>query len=485
MDFSGIDILCVGDVMLDRFVEGEVARISPEAPVPVLDIRRRRTLLGGAGNVAANIASLGGRAILVGLRGADEEGELLENLIRRNAGLESRLLASPRRPTITKTRFLASRQQIVRADEESRAPLSPEEEERLIAACAAELSRVKAVILSDYGKGVASRGLSAWLAAAAAERGIPLFVDPKRDDFAHYHGAFCITPNFRELTQAARRAIAPDDEGAIAEAARELIARAGAAALLVTRSERGMMLITREGRIESVPAHAREVFDVSGAGDTVIATLALAYAASADLVEAMHLANAAAAVAVSKVGTATVTREELRREIDAAEGITPPRAPGLIGPAEARDLVDRWKREGLAVGFTNGCFDILHPGHVDLLAAARRACDRLIVALNSDASVRRLKGPERPVNTLAVRARLIAALRDVDAVTFFEDDTPEALIADLLPDVLVKGGDYTRETVVGADIVERHGGRVLIVPLVPGHSTTATLARLRVQPAGG
>jgi D-beta-D-heptose 7-phosphate kinase/D-beta-D-heptose 1-phosphate adenosyltransferase len=245
-----------------------------------------------------------------------------------------------------------------------------------------------------------------------------------------------------------------------------------------------MMLVTREGRVESIPAHAREVFDVSGAGDTVIATLALVFATGGDLGEAMRVANAAAAVVVSKVGTATVSIAELRREIDAAEGVVPTRTSPLLTPAEARAVVDRWKREGLSVGFTNGCFDILHPGHLDLLAAARRGCDRLIVALNSDDSVRRLKGPERPVNPLETRARLIGALRDVDAVTFFEEDTPAALIADLLPDLLVKGGDYVRGTVVGADIVERNGGRVLIVPLLPGHSTTATLARLR-QPAGG
>lgn len=484
MDFSGAEILCVGDVMLDRFVEGEVARISPEAPVPVLEVRRRRSALGGVANVAANIAALGGRARLLGLRGADEEGERLERLIAEAGRITSRLIATPHRPTITKTRFLASRQQIVRADEESRLPLRPGEEDALLAALEGALEGVQAVILSDYGKGVVSAALSARLAELTRARGLPLFVDPKREDFAHYRGAFCITPNFRELCQAAHRALDPTDEAAIVAAAREQIERAACAALLVTRSERGMMLITREGRVESVPAHAREVFDVSGAGDTVIATLALVFATGGDLGEAMRVANAAAAVVVSKVGTATVSIGELRREIDAAEGLAHARTPRLLTPPEAQALVDRWKREGLSVGFTNGCFDILHPGHVDLLAAARRCCDRLIVALNSDESVRRLKGPERPVNTLATRARLIAALRDVDAVTFFEEDTPAGLIAALLPDLLVKGGDYVRETVVGADIVERHGGRVMIVPLLPGHSTTATLARLR-QPAGG
>jgi D-beta-D-heptose 7-phosphate kinase/D-beta-D-heptose 1-phosphate adenosyltransferase len=484
MDFSGIDILCVGDVMLDRFIEGEVGRISPEAPVPVLEVRRRRTVLGGAGNVAANIAALGGRARLLGLRGADAEGRELERLVAEAGRLTSHLVETPHRPTTTKTRFLASRQQIVRADEESRLPLKAEEEAALLAALEPALEGVQAVILSDYGKGVVSAALSARLAALARARGLPLFVDPKRDDLAHYRGAFCITPNFRELCQAVRRPLDPEDEEAIAAAAREQITRADCAALLVTRSERGMMLVTREGRVESIPAHAREVFDVSGAGDTVIATLALVFATGGDLGEAMRVANAAAAVVVSKVGTATVSIAELRREIDAAEGVVPTRTSPLLTPAEARAVVDRWKREGLSVGFTNGCFDILHPGHLDLLAAARRGCDRLIVALNSDDSVRRLKGPERPVNPLETRARLIGALRDVDAVTFFEEDTPAALIADLLPDLLVKGGDYVRGTVVGADIVERNGGRVLIVPLLPGHSTTATLARLR-QPAGG
>ena len=492
MDFSDVSVLCIGDVMLDRFIHGDVERISPEAPVPVIRLRRTREMLGGTGNVASNIAALGGQAVLVGLLGDDQPGQCVRRLLAERPGLCAALSDSRHRPTICKTRFIAGRQQVVRADDESTAALHPEEEAALLEAAEERLPAARAVILSDYGKGVLFPRLVAWVMQAARARAIPVFVDPKTDDFSRYRGATCITPNLKELAAAAKLPVA--DEAQVITAARAVMADADAAAILATRSEHGMTLVERSGEVHSVPARAREVFDVSGAGDTVIATMALAHASGRSLSQSMHIANAAAGVVVSKLGTATADIAEVLHELDqqeadlagqeaqgeAAGGATRARPlPGLAPLERVAALVARWKEQGLAVGFTNGCFDILHPGHVALLAAARAACDRLVVGLNSDASVRRLKGAARPVNALEARAQVIAALRHVDAVVGFAEDTPLQLIARLVPDVLVKGADYTVETVVGAELVQAAGGRVVLAQLMPGQSTTAIVARAR------
>ena len=478
MDFSGVTVLCVGDVMLDRFIEGDVERISPEAPVPVMRVRHSRVTLGGAGNVAANIAALGGRAVLVGIVGDDEAGRALGAAITAHPGIAPRLIESGVRPTITKTRFVASRQQIVRTDEESSLPLQPEEEAALIAAIAGAMEGARAVVLSDYGKGVLGPAVIAATLADARARGLAVFVDPKSEDFSRYRGAACITPNLKELAAAARLPVG--DEAEVTAAARRVMAAAGGAAILVTRSEKGMVLVEPDGAVHSVPAHARAVFDVSGAGDTVIATLALADAAGHALPQAMRIANAAAALVVSKVGTATVSIAELRHEIDAAEAEDT--VPTLRPLPALLALRAGWQRQGLRVGFTNGCFDILHAGHVALLQASRAQCDRLIVALNDDDGVRRLKGATRPVNPLAARAAVIAALRPVDCITAFAEDTPLALIREILPDILFKGGDYRVETVVGADLVMAAGGQVVLCATLPSHSTTATIARIQETP---
>lgn len=476
MDFSGVTILCIGDVMLDRFVHGRIERISPEAPIPVLHLTRTQEMLGGAGNVAHNIAALGGRAVLVGLVGQDSLGDTVARLAGAVGRIRCALVASPLRPTICKTRFIASQQQIVRADEESRLPLQPAEQDGLLIEVDRLLPAADAVILSDYGKGVLSAPVIEAVIAAARSAGKPVFVDPKSEDFGRYRGATCITPNLRELAAASKLAV--DDEAGVAAASRRVLADAAASAILATRSEHGMMLVEADGAVNSVPTHAREVFDVSGAGDTVIATMALAHGSGLSLVQAMHVANAAAGVVVSKLGTATATVDEVLHELqsrdDAEEAL-----PGLRPLAGTLGLVQRWKAQGLRVGFTNGCFDLLHPGHVALLRAARGRCDRLVVGLNADASVARLKGPGRPVNPLAARAQVMAAISYVDCVVAFEEDTPRLLIEALLPDVLVKGADYALADVVGADIVQAHGGEVLLAALVDGQSTTATLARLR------
>ena len=479
MNFAAVTVLCLGDVMLDRYVHGEVNRISPEAPIPVMRLTRSKEMLGGAGNVVNNIASLRGQAILVSLVGHDAPGETIRNLLAATPGITAELVATTARPTLCKTRFLAGGQQIVRADEESLLAIQPDEEDALIAAVRTHLGAVHAVILSDYGKAVLGARVLAFAIAAARARGIPVFVDPKGDDFSRYRGVTCITPNLNELAQASKLPVSTEAE--VAAAAHRVMAAAQADAVLVTRSERGMTLVPARGSSLSLPARAREVFDVSGAGDTVIATLALGYASGLSLPEAMRAANAAAGVVVSKSGTATVTVAEVLHELEEQDHVAGVDMPGLVHEIRAGVLVERWKHLGLKVGFTNGCFDILHPGHVSLLKAARGECDRLIVAVNTDASVRQLKGPTRPVNDLQSRAQVLAALRYVDCVVGFDEETPIDLIRSILPDVLIKGSDYTIETVVGADLVLAAGGRVFLAPFVRGQSTTQIISRAQAE----
>ncbi len=461
LDFAPLHVLVVGDVMLDRYLYGSVERISPEAPVPVFSRGRESAMPGGAGNVARNITALGARATLVGLVGA--RSEALRDAIAA-AGITDALVESATRPTTTKLRIVAGNQQMMRIDDEATGAPSEAETTALLAAIEAALAaRPDAVILSDYGKGVLALPILARLRAA----GVAVFVDPKGADFSRYAGATCITPNAAEMALAAGLPTRSDED--CAAAARAVMARDGVSAILVTRSAKGMMLVRPDAML-SIPARAQEVFDVSGAGDTVIAALALAHAGGRSLEDAMRIANAAAGIVVARLGTATTSAAELTAALAGGEG------SALLDLAATRALVAQWKAAGLSVGFANGCFDILHAGHVAMLAQAAAGCDRLVVALNSDASVARLKGPSRPVNRLEDRAAVIAALRQVAAVTSFSEDTPLATITALLPDVLIKGADYTAETVVGWPEVRANGGRLLLAELLPGRSTTAILA---------
>lgn len=478
MDFSGSTVLCVGDLMLDRFVYGEIERISPEAPVPVLRLTRTTEMLGGVGNVANNIAALGGGAILIGMIGRDGPADSIRAILGRTPGITPALVETPLRPTICKTRFVASGQQVVRTDDESLEAVGPAEEARLIAAIEAALPAVQAIVLSDYGKGVVGRTLIARTVEAARARGVPVFVDPKSLDFALYRGVTCLTPNLKELSAAARMPV--DDEARVIAAARKVMGEAGAASVLATRAEKGMILVESDGGVLVAPSRAREVFDVSGAGDTVIATLALAHASGLTLAQAAPIANAAAGVVVSKAGTATAHIAELLHELGGDERVGAA-STGLSGLDTAAGLVATWKAQGLTVGFTNGCFDILHAGHVALLAAARAQCDRLVVALNTDRSVSALKGPSRPINSLDLRAKVMAAIRHVDCVIAFDEETPLAVIRRLTPNVLIKGADYSPDTVVGADIVRAAGGRVHLATLVQGQSTTNLVRQIRDQ----
>jgi D-beta-D-heptose 7-phosphate kinase/D-beta-D-heptose 1-phosphate adenosyltransferase len=467
-------VLCVGDVMLDRYVYGDIERISPEAPIPVLRVQREVPVLGGAGNVARNVAALGGFVRLVAVVGDDAAGAEIRTLLEKEERVAPALLVDDSRRTTIKTRYVAARQQVLRADQESNGVVSDAIRAALLALAQKEAPECGVVVLSDYGKGVLSAETVRGLMAAARSAGRAVIVDPKGRDFTRYRGANLVTPNRRELAEAAGMPV--DGEDAIVAAARRIIDTCGIEAVLVTRSEEGMTLVPARGSAMHVPAQAREVFDVSGAGDTAVAAVGVALASGIALADAVRLANAAAGIVVGKVGTAVVHADELVAALHTQDLLAG--EDKVVTPAAARDRVEGWRRKALKIGFTNGCFDLLHPGHVSLLSQAKAACDRLVVGLNSDASVRRLKGDGRPVQSEAARAQVLASLASVDLVVVFGEDTPIALIEAVRPDVLVKGADYRPDQVVGADLVRGYGGRVLLADLVEGHSTTAMIARM-------
>jgi D-beta-D-heptose 7-phosphate kinase / D-beta-D-heptose 1-phosphate adenosyltransferase len=479
---SSARVLVVGDVMLDRFTHGRVDRISPEAPIPVLVVERETVMLGGAGNVASNLAALGADVRFLSVIGDDAAGADLSRLARERLGNADGLLVEKHRQTTTKVRFTAGAQQLLRADRETLAPILPQVAKRLRSRAVAAMAECGVLILSDYGKGVLTTELTADLIAAANARDCLVLVDPKGRDFTRYRGASCITPNRRELSEATGQPVRNDLE--VEQASAAIIQSTGIGAVLTTRSEQGMSLV-RAGPsnrrddfvISHMPAEAREVFDVSGAGDTVMAALAAALATGCDLGLAAQLANAAAGIVVGKAGTATVQPDELRAALHRQDWEqSEAKVVSLDG---ALERIARWRRKGQSVGFTNGCFDLLHPGHIALISQARAACDRLIVGLNSDASVRRLKGDTRPVQSEMARATVLASLSNVDLVVVFTEDTPLSLISALRPDILVKGADYTVDRVVGADLVQSYGGRVVLADLVQGQSTTGTIARMK------
>ena len=476
-DLAVQTVLCVGDLMLDEFVYGEVSRISPEAPTPVIAVKRTETMIGGAGNVARNLVALGTRCIFVGVVGSDEAGTALTQALSANPLIEFHLVVDAGRLTTRKVRFVSEHHSthLLRADWEMAQPIDAASEDALIGHVVKAMPRAGAVVLSDYAKGALTPRVIRAVIDKAHELGKPVVVDPKGRDYTIYKGATLITPNRQELADATRRPAQTEDE--IAAAAADLGRALGTKAVLVTRSEAGMTL-AGEGTAIHIPAYAVRVRDVSGAGDTVVAVLAVMLAMRADFESAMRAANAAAAVVVGKRGTATLSVAELRSRILPAATLAPEEKI-VFDWALLDEHLASWRRQSLRIGFTNGCFDLLHPGHVKLLAGARAVCDRLVVGLNGDASVTRLKGAGRPVQPVQARAEVLAALEAVDLVVVFDEDTPERLIARVKPSVLVKGSDYTREQVVGRDVVEALGGEVILIEIVPGHSTSAMVERTR------
>jgi D-beta-D-heptose 7-phosphate kinase/D-beta-D-heptose 1-phosphate adenosyltransferase len=477
-DLTGQTVLCIGDLMLDEFVYGEVTRISPEAPTPVIAVKRTEVMIGGAGNVARNLVALGTRCIFVGVVGDDDAGGELKKELAKIPRIDAHLVTDAGRRTTRKVRFVSEHHSahLLRADWEPASPVDSKSEDALIGHVIKAMPKAGAVVLSDYAKGALTPRVIRAVIDAANKAGKPVVVDPKGRNYGIYRGATLITPNRQELADATHSPAQTDDQ--VAAAAAELGRMLGAKAVLVTRSEAGMTLVG-EGAAIHVPAYPVRVRDVSGAGDTVVAVLAAMLAMQADFESAMRAANAAAAVVVGKRGTATLSVAELRSRILPAATLAPEEKI-VFDWALLDEHIAEWRRQGLRVGFTNGCFDLLHPGHVKLLAGARAACDRLVVGLNGDASVTRLKGEGRPVQPVQSRAEVLAALEAVDLVVVFDEDTPEKLIARVKPTVLVKGSDYKREDVVGHAIVEAAGGEVILIDIVPGHSTSAMVERTRL-----
>lgn len=465
-------VLVIGDLMLDRYLWGAVDRISPEAPVPVIRLDHETQVAGGAANVAANLRGLGCEVSVAGVVGADENGHQLMELMKA-AGIETAaVLSTGDRPTICKTRILGGRQQMLRMDVEKSGAFNAELEGRLLSAIDGQITGCSAILLSDYGKGVLSESVCQAIIRRARELSVPTFVDPKGLRYEKYAGCDVISPNRMEL--AAATSTDQSDLELMLQRGEELRVDLEIGHLVVTLGELGITLLGPTG-VEGFPALAREVFDVSGAGDTVIATLAAAVASRLPLEEGIRLANLAAGIVVGKLGTVPITRDELLARV-AAESETS-QAEKICSFETLLKRAAQWRAKGQRIVFTNGCFDLLHVGHLALFEQAKRRGDCLVVALNSDRSVRALKGPGRPIIPEDARAKIVAALPSVDAVVVFDEDTPLKLIRAVRPDVLVKGGDYSEEEVVGGNEMKTWGGKVALIPTVEGSSTTEILKR--------
>jgi D-beta-D-heptose 7-phosphate kinase/D-beta-D-heptose 1-phosphate adenosyltransferase len=467
---SNARVLVLGDLMFDRFVYGEVSRISPEGPVPVLKSIEIRSMLGGAGNVVRNLLALGAKASFISLTGADSEGMQLKDMVSDLGLLDSSLIVEPKRRTTVKTRFIAGQQQLLRVDSEAVFPLEETSHQKAVEAFRIFVKSCDVVILSDYGKGFLSPNLLRSVIEICIEQGKLVLVDPKGADYSVYRNASVLTPNLKELGEATRLPVATDN--AVISAARQLINSCQLQAVLATRSKEGMTLIEASGRATHLKTKAQEVFDVTGAGDTVIAVLAAGLAAGAPMLVAAELANIAAGIVVAKVGTAVSYPEDMihavrRQELSTAES-------KVLDIRAANDRVELWRRKGHKIGFINGFFELLHAGHLQLLSYASRACDRLVVGIHSDSSVIRLKG-EQPVLNEAARSAILASLEDVDMVVIFHDDTPIQLLDVLRPDLLIKGADFGSESALDAEFVRGYGGNSIFVDIEDTGATDSAM----------
>lgn len=486
--FSTVQILCVGDLMLDTFLYGSVNRISPEAPVPVFDMRRKKQMLGGAGNVVANLASLGCRTEFIGVVGHDEQGDQVSRFLE-DISCRTSLIRAKDYPTTVKTRFVAGNHHLLRADQEKPLEIDAELGAELRKALEAAVPRADVVLMSDYGKGLFTAETAGHLIALCRSAGKTVIVDPKGSDYSLYAGATLVKPNLKEFEQVTGMKLHPGSEEfqrKVVEGAKGLFDRFGIRNLLVTLSEHGMIFISGESPDSpiSIPTRAREVFDVSGAGDTSLATLGASLATGATMADAMQLANIASGIVVSKLGTASVTRDELFREIRSLECAQEPESPydRILSRERAAALVERFKRDGKTVGFTNGCFDLLHRGHLHSFMQARALCDVLVVGLNSDRSVQRLKGPTRPVQDEQTRALLLSSLEFVDYVVVFDEETALPLIDLLRPDVIAKEGYPLDKWPEGQKVVS-YGGQAVQLDRLDGYSTSCLVERMRTLPS--
>jgi len=471
-------VLLVGDIMLDHYVYGSVGRISPEGPIPVLKINHDRELLGGVGNVFANLKALGAKSTLISMIGNDENGQKIESLLDDTV---QSLLRDSARPTTIKTRYIANNQQLLRTDMEEVDPISIDFQDTILKRVKALISDCDILVLSDYGKGLLTPHLIKRLIAIAKKHKVPSLIDPKHKDFSVYKGVTYITPNKKELSEAAdNMPVSTDDE--IEAAGKFLIKKYGVENVIATRSEDGISFISKKEDTIHSRTQTIAVYDVSGAGDTVVAVLAAAIGAKAEMIDILSLTNKAGAIVVSKPGTATVTIEELQSSLAQQND-----DKKLKTKQDAKEQIQKWQAEGLKVGFTNGCFDILHHGHVTYLQDAKKKCDRLVVGLNHDQSVRILKGPQRPINDQEARASVLSALTSVDMVVLFgaeqegQDNTPCEIVDFLKPDIFTKGGDYTIDDLPEAKIVKAYGGQVEIMPVYEGYSTSNIIEKAAAE----
>lgn len=467
-DFSKVSVLVVGDVMLDRYLDGFCSRLSPEAPVPVVQVAQQEDRLGGAANTALNLANLGVNTKLLGIIGVDEAGDSVEALLDLG-GVKSNLQRVKNAATITKLRILSLHQQLLRVDFED--PFPPSSADSMRIELAKMLDGVNTVVFSDYAKGTLA-GISNLIADCVALDKI-VVVDPKGSDFERYRGATIITPNYSEFTAIVGECESDEE---IESKGRDLISKYDFGSVLVTRGGEGMTLIPRHGNTLHLRTNAKEVYDITGAGDTVVAVMSASLASGLSLNHSVRLGNIGAGIVVGKVGTSVVNIAEMKVLVDKEKD------PQIIGLCDAEVALEqlRMSRErGESIVMTNGCFDILHPGHVHYLNKARALGDRLFIALNDDASVRKLKGHGRPINHLTARAAMLSALECVDWVVSFPEDTPANLISKVIPDILVKGGDYTPEQIAGAEVVQASGGEVVIIDFLEGYSTSALIERIR------
>ncbi len=477
--FTDQRILLIGDIMLDSFIYGDVSRISPEGPIPVLLKKNEETMLGGAGNVFANLQAMGCKTSLLSVVGQDEAAQHVTYIVKNMDGDTEGFIESTDRPTILKTRYISQNQQLLRVDQEDVKEIPQDTQKEILEAAEKLISEVKVLILSDYGKGTLPVTLIKKLIRLATKNKVPVIVDPKGTDFSIYKGATIITPNKSELSKATENhAVQTDDD--IVVAAKLLIKKSGIETVFATRSENGMSVIGKKINPIHLPTKAQEVYDVSGAGDTVVAAIAASISSGSNYEEAAKIANIAGGLAVAKIGTAIIRQDELIRHV-ADDHIPMTKSYGIssiVDQESGLEKIKLWQAQGLKVGFTNGCFDIVHYGHVNYLMQAREKCDRLVVGMNHDKSVKILKGESRPINDEMARATVIAALGSVDLVVFFgaekegEDNTPSALVDFLRPDILMKGGDYTIDQLPEGQVVLAYGGEVEIMPLYDGYSTT-------------
>jgi D-beta-D-heptose 7-phosphate kinase/D-beta-D-heptose 1-phosphate adenosyltransferase len=474
-DFTGCSVLVIGDIILDRYLWGDVDRLSPEAPVPVVNVTRNTTNLGGAGNVAMNLKGLGCHHTLIGTRGDDTNGAVLLEILNQE-NIENFILTIPGHPTTTKTRIIGQNQQLVRLDEEDLNCMTDDHNDTLVQHINKILPDADVVILSDYGKGLLTPELTRQIISQCNAENIPVFIDPKGVSWEKYQSATVITPNSTEFNLVAP--YSETDPAELEHQAEKLLHQLNLEYLLVTRGAKGMSLLQKNGDMTHIPAKAREVFDVSGAGDTVIAAVAAAFGTGMSMDQAAAFANLAAGIVIGKIGTQPIETFELK-QISMGEAFLG--GEKIVTRQVALPKIAAWRESGKKIVFTNGCFDILHVGHIKLLHAAAEEGDRLIVGLNSDASVRKLKGEKRPIVPEDERAALLSNIKGVDLVVIFKEETPMDLIQAFEPDVLVKGGDYTHETVVGSEVVKKHNGRVVIVPLVDGISTTNVIQSFKTK----